>query len=444
MESDKTSKSGMRTFTIIWIGQVLSLLGTAVSHFGLTLWAWEETGQATALALVGFFFMLPMIALSPVVGVLVDRYNRKMMMLISDFSAALVTLLILLTYRADVLQIWHLYVAALIAGTGQAFQWPAYSAAITLMLEKKQYTRANSMLDMAGRASGVFAPMLAGALIGPLGLTGLLVLDLVSAGFAIGALLFVPIPSPQPSDVGRGAQASFWKEAMYGFRFILERPSLLGLQLVFMMGNLFHTIPVAVFAPMILARTGNDELAFGSVQSAGAVGGLIGGLVLSAWGGFRRRVHGVLLGWLAVGLGTMGLGFSRALPWWLAFGFAMTFCSPLINASNQAIWQAKVAPDVQGRVFAARRLIAWLVTPLSRLVAGPLADHVFEPAMYENGALAPAFGALVGHGEGAGMALIFVIFGALSGLAGVGGYLFPAVREAESRLPDHQAVGDAG
>jgi MFS family permease len=432
----------MRTFTIIWIGQVLSLLGTAISNFGLTLWAWEETGQATALAMVGFFFMVPMVALNPVVGVLVDRYNRKLMMLISDLSAALVTLLILLLHQADLLQVWHLYVAALIAGTGQAFQWPAYSAAITLMLDKKHYTRANSMLDMAGMASGVFAPMIAGALIGPLGLTGLLILDLASAGFAIGALLFVPIPSPKPSEAGHEAQTGFWKEAGFGFRFILDRPSLLGLQLVFMMGNLFYTIPMAIFPAMILARTGNDELAFGSVQSAGAIGGLVGGLALSAWGGFHRRVHGVLLGWLAAGIGMMGLGFSRALPWWLAFNFAMVFCSPLINASNQAIWQAKVAPDVQGRVFAARRLIAWLVTPVSRLVAGPLADYVFEPAMQENGALADAFGALVGRGEGAGMALIFVLFGALSGLVGLSGYLVPVVREAESRLPDHRAVGE--
>ena len=442
MESNETKRSGMRIFTIIWIGQVLSLLGTAVSHFGLTLWAWEETGQATALAMIGFFFTIPMIALSPVVGVLVDRYNRKLMMLISDFSAALVTLLILLLHQADLLQVWHLYVAALIAGTGQAFQWPAYSAAITLMLDKKHYTRANSMLEMAGMASGVFAPMIAGALIGPLGLTGLLVLDLASAGFAIGALLFVPIPSPKPSEVGREARAGFWKEAIYGFRFILDRPSLLGLQLVFMMGNLFYTIPMAIFPAMILARTGNDELAFGSVQSAGAIGGLVGGLALSAWGGFHRRVHGVLLGWLAAGIGMMGLGFSRALPWWLAFNFAMVFCSPLINASNQAIWQAKVAPDVQGRVFAARRLIAWLVTPVSRLVAGPLADYVFEPGMQENGALADAFGALLGQGEGAGMALIFVLFGALSGIVGLSGYLVPVVREAESRLPDHRAVGE--
>lgn len=442
MESKAPNVKGMGAFTIIWVGQVLSLLGTAISNFGLTLWAWEETGQATALAMVGFFFMIPMVALNPVVGVMVDRYNRKLMMLISDLSAALVTLLVLLLHQAGMLQIWHLYVAALIAGTGQAFQWPAYSAAITLMLDKKHYTRANSMLDMAGMASGVFAPMVAGALIGPLGLTGLLIIDLLSAAFAIGALLFVPIPSPSSSETGREAGGGFWKEAIYGFRFILDRPSLLGLQLVFMAGNFFHTIPIAVFAPMILARTGNDELIFGSVQSAGAIGGLVGGVALSAWGGFRRRVHGVLLGWFAVGLGTMGLGFSRALPWWLAFSFATVFFSPLINASNQAIWQAKVAPDVQGRVFAARRLIAWLVIPIARLVAGPLADYVFEPAMQENGALTATFGGLVGEGAGAGMGLLFVLSGALSGLVGLGGYLFPLVRKAEVLLPDHAAAGD--
>jgi MFS family permease len=429
----------MTTFTIIWVGQVLSLLGTAISNFGLTLWAWEETGQATALALVGFFFMVPMVALNPLVGVFVDRYNRKMTMMLSDLVAGLTTLLILLFYQADALQVWHLYIAALVAGTGQAFQWPAYSAAITLMLDKKHYTRANSMLEMAGAASGIFAPMIAGALIGPLGLTGLLLIDLASAGFAIGALLFVRIPSPQPSDAGG---ENFLREALYGFRFIMDRPSLLGLQLVFMLGNFFFTIAFAVFAPMVLARTGNDELIFGSVQSAGAVGGLVGGLVLSAWGGFRRRVHGVLLGWTLIGISLIGLGSARTLPWWLVFVFFGMSCSPLVNASNQAIWQAKVAPEVQGRVFAARRLIAWLVIPLSRLVAGPLADHVFEPAMQEGGTLVPTFGWMVGQGPGAGLGLMFVLFGALSSVVGLSGYAFPVVREAEDRLPDHDAVAD--
>jgi DHA3 family macrolide efflux protein-like MFS transporter len=444
MRTSPERRAGMAGFTVVWAGQVVSLLGTAMSQFALTLWAYEVTGQATPLALVAFFFTVPMVVLGPFVGVLVDRGNRKLMMMLSDLAAATVSLIILVLYATDSLQIWHLYVTATITGTFQGFQWPAYSAAITLMLPKEQYARANGMLDMAGNSSQIFAPLLAGALIAPLGLGGILVVDLISAAVAVGTLLLVHIPQPPRTEAGREGAGGFTKEMAYGFRYIFARPSLLGLQTVFMVGNFFAGLAFAVLAPMILGRTGNDELAFGSVQSAGAIGGLIGGLAMSAWGGPKRRVHGVLLGWFCAALlGQTVMGLGRALPVWAAGLFVMGFVSPFINGCNQAIWQAKVAPDVQGRVFATRRLVAWLVSPLSQLLAGPLADQLLEPAMAEGGRLAPVFGGLVGTGAGAGIGLLFVFTGLLAALAGVGGYLFPVVRDAEQILPDHDAAPEA-
>ena len=441
METPQKRPTGMVAFTTVWIGQVVSLLGTAMSNFALTLWAYEVTGKATPLALVGFFFVTPMVVLGPFVGVLVDRGNRKLLMMLSDLAAALTTVIVLILYATGNLQIWHLYITATISGIFQGFQWPAYSAAITLMLPKEQYGRANGMLELAGNASRVFAPLLAGALMGPVGLVGLLIIDLVSAAVATGALLFVHIPQPASTEAGREGGGNFLKEAAYGFRYIFARPSLLGLQMVFLVGNFFSGLAFAVFAPMILGRTGNDELVFGSVQSVGAIGGVVGGVAMSAWGGPKRRVHGVLLGWFCLGLlGQTVLGLGRALPVWAAGIFLMAFFGPFINGSNQAIWQAKVAPDVQGRVFTTRRLIAWLVSPISRLLAGPLADQVLEPAMAEGGSLAPVFSWLVGTGTGAGMALLFVFTGLLAALTGLSGYLFPVVRNAEDILPDHDAV----
>jgi DHA3 family macrolide efflux protein-like MFS transporter len=441
MEGPQERTTGMMAFGVIWTGQIVSLLGTAMSNFALTLWAYEATGKATPLALVGFFFVAPQVVLSPFVGVLVDRGNRKLMMVLSDLAAALTTAIVLILYATGNIQIWHLYVTAAILGTFQGFQWPAYSAAISSMLPKEQYARANGMLELAGNASYVFGPLLAGALIGPLGLTGILTVDLVSAAAAIGTLLFVHIPQPARTEAGREGAGGFLKETAYGFRYIFARPSLLGLQTVFLVGNFFSSMTFAVLAPMILGRTGNDELIFGSVQSAGAIGGVVGGLAISAWGGPKRRVHGVLLGWFCAGsLGEMVLGLGRGLPVWAAGIFMGGLFSPMINSSNQAIWQAKVAPDVQGRVFTARMFIAWLVMPLGQLLAGPLADQVLEPAMAKGGSLAPAFGWLVGTGTGAGMALLFVVAGLLAALAGLGGYLFPAVRNAEDILPDHDAA----
>jgi DHA3 family macrolide efflux protein-like MFS transporter len=431
----------MGAFTVIWIGQIVSLLGTAMSQFGLTLWAYEVTGKATPLALVGFFFLVPMVVLGPFVGVLVDRSNRKFMMMLSDLAAALTTAIVLVLYATSHLQIWHLYITATIAGTFQCFQWPAYSASITLMLPKEQYARANGMLEMAGNASYVFAPILAGALIGTLKLTGIMMIDLVSATFAIGALLFVHIPQPPKAQVGREGAGSFLKEMAYGFRYIFARPSLLGLQTVFMVGNFFNNLAFGVLAPMILGRTGSNELIFGSVQSAGAIGGVVGGLVMSAWGGPKRLVHGVLLGWVCSSLlGQTVLGLAKTSSFWATGMFLEAFFIPIINGSNQAIWQSKVSPDVQGRVFATRATIAWLVMPLGRLLAGPLADHVFEPAMAEGGSLASSFDWLVGTGTGAGMGLQFIITGLLAALAGLVGYLFTVVRNAEEILPDYDIV----
>jgi hypothetical protein len=178
-----------------------------------------------------------------------------------------------------------------------------------------------------------------------------------------------------------------------------------------------------------------------SVQSARAIGGLAGNLTMSTWGGPKRRVHGVLLGWFCAGLlGEMVLGLGQTWPVWAAGGFLTVFFASILDGSNQAIWQVKVAPDVQGRVFATRRLIAWMVSPISYALAGPLADQLLEPAMADGGRLVPLFGWLVGSGTGSGMALLFVLGGLLAALTGLCGYLFPAVREAEDVLADHDAV----
>jgi MFS family permease len=436
---------GMTAFYVIWFGQIISLLGTAMANFGMTIWAYEQTGQATALALIGFFFVTPMVVLSPLAGAIVDRSNRRLMMMVSDLAAGLTTIVQLTLLLTGNLQIWHLYVTAFVAGTFQTFQWPAFSAAITMMLPKEQYGRANGLLELAGSASGIFAPLLAGALLAPLGLPGLLVIDIVTFVFAIGALLFVHIPQPEATEEGLAAQGNLWQESLYGFRYIRARPSLLGLQSVFSIGNFFAVIGWTLMAPMILARTGNNEVVFGTVQSAGAIGGVVGGLAMSAWGGTKRKIHGVLGGWILTSLsGQVLLGLGTNLPVWAVASFAFAFFAPVINASNQSIWQAKVAPDVQGRVFSVRRLIAWVVAPLARLISGPLADKVFEPAMMPDGALVPTFAWLVGSGKGSGMSLVFVLSGLLAALSGVMGYAVHAIRDVEVILPDHELAAGEG
>lgn len=435
---------GMPAFLLVWIGQFVSLMGTSMSSFALMIWAYEVTGQATALALVGVFYLVPLLVLSPMAGALVDRSNRKRVMIISDVAAGAATLIVVILWSLDLLQVWHLYIGGAIAGAAQAFQWPAYSAAITMMLDKKHYARANGLVELGGSASQVVAPLVAGALLGVIGLYGVLLVDLATFVVAVTTLMVVHVPQPPITEEGQAGQGTLWQEAGYGFRYILQRPSLLAVQMVFLVCNFFSSIVGTLAAPMILARTANNELILGGVQSAGAAGAVLGGVLMGAWGGPKRRIHGVLLGWLLSSLFASFLfGLSQSFYLWAITVFMGSLFIPVVNGSNQAIWQAKVAPDVQGRVFAVRRLIAWVTSPLAALIAGPLADFVMEPAMQPGGALVDSFGWLVGVGPGAGMALLIAGAGALTVLAALGSYFFASVRDIEERLPDFDQLPPA-
>ncbi len=439
--------SGFTAFLIVWLGQVISLFGSGMTRFAFAIWAWQLTGQATALALVGFFSYAPEVLLSPIAGALVDRWSRKLVMMLSDLAAGLATVTILLLFVGGHLQVWHLWVAGAFVGAFTSFQWPAYSAAISTMIPKEQYARASGMMSLAETAPLILAPLVAGSLIGFLGLSGgfngltlIMVIDVITFVAAISALLFVHVPQPAPTESGKEGRGSLWQESIYGFRYILARPSLLGLQIVFLCGNFLGGLGFTLFAPMILARTQNNSTILGAINSVAAISGTIGGAAISAWGGPKRKVHGVFLGWALLGLSQVLLGFGLPVWFWFIAISLGEFVNPMLNASNQAIWQAKVAPDVQGRVFSIRRFIAQVMGPLAMVLSGPLADHVFEPAMQTGGGLAASFGWLVGTGPGAGMALIFVLSGGLLVFASLLPYTIPVVREAEDRLPDHDAA----
>jgi DHA3 family macrolide efflux protein-like MFS transporter len=431
---------GMFAFTIVWLGQIISVLASSMTGFGLTIWMYQQTKSATAMGLMQVAFITPFLLFSPIAGVMVDRHNRKLMMMLSDLTAGLSTVALLILFATGHMQFWFLYVASAINGIGNTFQWPAYSAAISTMVPKKQYGRANGMMSIIDAGPGVFAPLLAGALLPFIKITGIMLIDVATFILAIGALLIVFVPQPERTLEGKSGQGSLWKESVYGFQYIFQRPSLLGLQLVFFIGNLFSGMGWTVLAPMILARTDSNSLVFGSVQTAGAIGGVIGGVLMSAWGGFKRRVHGVLAGWAISGVFVVMLGVGRELPMWALFMALTALVSPLINSSNQAIWQAKVAPDVQGRVFSARRLIAWFTNPISPIIAGTLADFVLEPAMKTQSSL---FGGLVGTGPGAGMSLLIVFCGLGATLVGLSGYFFRPIYHAEEILPDHDKLARA-
>jgi DHA3 family macrolide efflux protein-like MFS transporter len=434
--------SGMVGFTIVWAGQLVSVLASSMTQFALTIWAYRETGSATALGIVNTAFIIPFLLLSPIAGVLVDRYNRKLMMMVSDLTAVAATIGILIIHANGHLQIWHLYIAAVINGLGNTFQWPAYSAAISTMIPKEHYSRANGMMSLIESGPGVLAPMLAGVLLPIILLTGILTFDVATFFLAIVALLLVHIPQPVKTVEGQSEKGSIWREAVYGFKYIISRRGLLGLLIFFVCLNFTIGLSITLFSPFILARTNNNSAILGIAQSTAAIGAVIGGLLISLWGGFKRRMTSIFIGEALTGLFCLTVfGLGRSLPVWILATILGGIFPIFTNGASQAIWQAKVAPDIQGRVFSARRMIAWAVNPITPILAGALADYVTEPAMQTHTWLAGAFGWLVGTTHGSGMALQLVF----SGMAYMAIVLFtfllvPVVRNLEDSLPDHDQL----
>lgn len=441
---NNNNNNGMRVFTIVWLGQFVSVIGTAMTRFALLIWAYDQTGSATTVALLGFFSFAAAIVVSPFAGVWIDRWDRRLVMLGADLGAGLMTIAMLVLYSLGALEIWHLFAAELLTGVFESFQYPAYSAATTTLIPKAQYGRASGMRSLAESASRIIAPFLAGLLLVAIDINGVMAIDVVTFLFAVGTLLFVRFPSVKEQAAGveeaeDGMPRNMWQEIQVGLRYIVQRRGLMGILLIFSGINFFAALTYFSILPvLILARTGGDELALATVQAALGAGGVVGGLLLSVWGGPRRQIHAILAGAaLSFLLGDLSFAVGRSLPVWVVGGFITTLFIPFIIGANRVIWQSKVPPQMQGRVFSVQSTINQALIPLGYLLAGPLADRLFEPAMAAGGSLAGSLGWLVGTGPGAGMGLMFVGTAVCGTLMSLSGYLFRAIREVESDLPDH-------
>jgi len=435
---------GFKAFVIVWSGQILSILASGMTGFALSIWTFQRTGSATAMGAVQVFYLVPFLLVSPLAGALIDRHSRKLMMAVSDLVAVVGTVFIIVMNGFGRLQLWHLFLAASLNGLGNSFQWPAYSAAVSVMLPKEQYSRANGMLGLMESAPNILAPMLAGALLPLIGLGGILAIDLATFVAALGALFAVSIPNPARTSEGEKSRGSLLKEAAYGFKYIFARPGLRNLQLIFLGINLFSSMGLTLIAPMVLSRTGSNAGTLGVVQAAMAAGAVAGGLLMSVWKGFDRKVTGLGVGLVCIGLfGTSLYGIGASLVIWIAASVSGGVFGAVANANSQSIWQSKVAPDVQGRVFASRRLISWLTTPVAPMAAGLLADFLFEPAAGSGrGTLSAAIGAVSGTGPGSGMAFAMFVCGIATAGVGALAFLSRSVRNVETDLPDHAPAPD--
>jgi len=437
--ANRTTSQGTRTFLIIWIGQLVSLVGSQLTAFALGVWVYDETRSVLWLAITQIAFSTPQVLFSPWAGVLADRWNRRTVMIVSDVGAGLAVLAAGILYLTNQLQPWmviplNFWMAAFIA-----LMWPAYTASITLLVPKEQYGRANGFVQLGEALTQIAGPAVAGVLYVTIRLGNMALIDFVTYLFAATLMiLFVRIPNPPRTEHEGQAKKSVLQEMRFGWEYIRARKGLLALLLYFFSLNFLGGIISPLFTPLILDNWEANVL--GYLSTIMGVGMLVGTLVMSAWGGGKRKVFTLLGAGLVGSLFVAVMGIRISIPLLAVCGFGFMFTIPLMNASSQAIWQAKVAPEVQGRIFALRRTIAWSSQIVAPLLAAPLADYVFKPGMTEGGVLAAVFGPIFGVGENHGIGVLISVLGVAMTILCALTFFNPYIRNVEIDLPDHVAV----
>ncbi|ETX04238.1 MAG: MFS transporter [Candidatus Entotheonella gemina] len=432
------SASGVRIFFVIWLGQLISLIGTRLTAFALGYWVYEQTGSATQFMMIAVVTALPGILMLPLTGTFVDRMDRRLVLMWSDAGAGACTLIIALLLALGQLQIWHIYVLMAISSAFDSFQWPAYAAASTLLIPKEHYGRAAGMLPLARSIAQTLAPVAGGFLMITFGLPSVLIIDVLTFVLSIGTLALIRIPMPPKTAAGEAAQGSIWSESAYGWRYIIARPGLMSLLLFFAAHNLLLGIINVLPVPLVASFATVDMM--GTVLAAGGIGMLLGSLAMSAWGGPKINMYGIYGFGLMRGFCAIAAGL-RPSPVLFAVAYGLFFFGlPMMNGCSQAIWQRKVAPDIQGRVFSIRKMIAFSSVPASYLIAGVLAEHVFEPLLMPGGPLVDSVGPIIGTGPGRGIGLLFIVSGILVVVKTVVTMFLPRLRRVEAELPDFQAA----
>jgi DHA3 family macrolide efflux protein-like MFS transporter len=393
----QTDKS-LKPFFVLWTGQAVSLLGSQLVQFALIWWLTQTTGSATMLALASLAGMLPNVVLGPFVGVLVDRWNRRLTMMIADAVVALATIVLAYLFWADVVQIWHVFVILFIRALGGGFHRPAMQSSTSLMVPEAQLTRIQGLNQALNGGMNIASAPLGALLLGVLPLPGILAIDVITAVFAITPLFFIAVPQPKKKPASLVDKSSFWADMEAGLRYVKGWPAILVLMGMSMMINLVLSPTFSLIPLLVTDHFGGDALQLGFLNAAAGAGIVSGGLLLGAWGGFKRRILTSLTGLIGLGMGTLLIGFAPANAFVLAVVGAVVVGSmiSLANGPIMAIFQACIEPEMQGRVFTLLTSLASGMAPLGLVIAGPAADMLGVRAWFIVGGLVTLLMGMVG------------------------------------------------
>ena len=365
-----------RPFFTIWTSQAFSLFGSSLVQFALVWWITKSTGSATVLATATLVAMLPQIILGPFAGALVDRWNRRVVMMVADSAIALVSLGLAVMFLIGRAEVWQVFVVMTLRALGGAFHFPAMQASTSLMVPGDQLARIAGFNQMLGGLMGIIAPPVGALSLSLLSMGGVLMIDVATAAVAVTTLVFIPIPQPPNTAPAGTAPTSVWQEMAAGLRYVAGWPGLIALGTVAMLINFLLTPAFSLMPIMVTKYFGGSALELGSMESAFGAGVIAGGLLLGAWGGFKKKIYTTLIGVAGMGIGILLIGMAPASLLVIAIaGMVVTgLMNPIANGPLQAIFQASVAPEMQGRVFSLISTVTSLISPISLLVAGPIAD----------------------------------------------------------------------
>jgi len=370
-------KNWAARFFTIWAGQGISLFGSALVQFALVWWLTQKTGSATVLALATLVAMLPRIILGPFAGALVDRWNRRLILIISDGTIALFSLLLAWLFATGKVEIWHIYAIMAVRSLGGAFHFPAMSASTPLLVPNEQLTRVNGLNQTLQGINGLVAPPLGALLLGLFQTQAVLLIDVITAATAILPLLFISIPQPRRlEEQTQTEEISLLEDIRIAIRYIRNWPGLVAVILMALFLNSLLT-PTGALMPLLVTKYfEKGALELGFLQSAQGVGVILGGFILSVWGGFKKKITTTLMGIIGVGIGVMLLGLAPANYLFVAIiGTAVIgIMMPITNGPLGAILQSVIRPDMQGRVMSLINSAASALSPLGLLIAGPISD----------------------------------------------------------------------
>jgi DHA3 family macrolide efflux protein-like MFS transporter len=401
-----------RRFFTIWSGQAISILGSQIVSFAIVWYLTEQTGSATVLAIASMFGILPNILLSPFAGAMADRGDRKSIMIISDLVVGLARLLGFFLFLTGAIQVWHIYLMIFVGSAAGSFQQPAMASSTALMVPKKHLSRVAGMNQTLQGALSIAGPPLGALLMSLTTIANIYLLDVITMLFAVLPLLFIPIPKLETRKDSNGdvIKQSFFQDIKEGFQYVLNWKGLTLLLLSAMLIN-FLISPAMSLLPLLVSKHfGGDEVQLALMNSMLGIGMLIGGIILSIWGGFKRRIFTSFMGLIISGLSLAAVGFIPETGFSVAvFVFLISaLMMPFINGPIQAVVQSAVTPEMQGRVISLIGTTAGFAMPIGLAIAGPVSDAI-------------------------GIQAWFIIGGICMSLTGILGFMSPAMRHIEDQ-----------